>query len=669
MPRPYRYRLQRNHTSFVPRLMVFLDTETSRQESSDAASGWYNVFRLATASVVRFEQGHVVSRNTKRFSATGKVWEWLEALQSKHRPLWVFAHNLSFDFKILGGWDQLDGGAYTVGPIPGKGADPRVKGERSWLGKLVLERSPFFMYLMGRNGRVNFVDSYNYFPRSLAKVGAAHGLPKEEWPGFDSSEDSLFAYCERDVEVLENAVIGAIKRWWDTDQGVWQPTASSLALHSFQHQDPASAGGKLVTKIIFEEDAAAIRLERDAYIGGHFEAFYHGDISRKLSEAEQIFRRANAQDLPLEMGPIHHLDVNGLYPYIMSARHFPVRRIAKLIRPRVDEFTLAAASGNALAHVTIHSPDVCYPVKLTAGQCHCCGTFATTLCGPELGRALNLNHVKTVHYGILYEMEPIFKDWVLRWHAELVEARRDEDWTRAEFAKLMLVSLSGKWAQKSRRWVLRPKIAPVVRWGDWIQCDLDDDPVPGEDYPVRKFRAVAGYAQECVDEGIPRHCFPAISAFITSYGREYMRHLRSLCPERSIYYQAADSLIARPSAFEALVDNGHVSPDLLGKLKVEGVYEDGSICSVNHYRIGSRLVVTGAYARAVRGEHGQLRGELWENIGSTLRSKPDRRVYVSQIPLANPRPHYKATPTKSGWTIPFNLDAGDVRVKRVDFRV
>src|SRR5271165_5695729 len=122
-------------------------------------------------------------------------------------------------------------------------------------------------------------------------------------------------------------------------------------------------------------------------------------------------------------------------------------------------------------------------------------------------------------------------------------ARRQGDRLEEAFCKLILNSLSGKWGQRSRRWVLRPNRVPLQRWGTWYEVSQPDNPIEGEVPITRCYRGVAGKTQELVTDGIPRHCFPAISAFICSHGRERLRFLRNACPPRSVYYQAVDSLL------------------------------------------------------------------------------------------------------------------------------
>src|SRR5271165_2310902 len=176
--RPYSRRLDRNHTTRLPRKLVFVDTETNRVDLAGDGSRWANTFRLCCATFVRLEDGQSKLRYKKRFSSTADWWLWLESLQNPYTPIWVYAHNLAFDWRILGGWDQLDSGDYTVGPAVIAGRDSSNPKSRPWVGQMVLESTPFYLYLLGKRGRVNFVDSFNYYGRSLKSIGETQNRPK-----------------------------------------------------------------------------------------------------------------------------------------------------------------------------------------------------------------------------------------------------------------------------------------------------------------------------------------------------------------------------------------------------------------------------------------------------------------------------------------------------------
>src|SRR5271166_4135535 len=410
--RPTARWMDRNHTTRLPRKLVFFDTETSKIVHSGPGKRWSNVFRLCCATYVRLEEGRIAYRSQQRFASAAQFWSWLEYLQSIHSPVWCYAHNLAFDWRILGGWDQMDDGSYTVGPLRLTGREATDPKSRLWTGQMVLERSPFYLYLHGKRGRVNFVDSYNYFGRALKDVGEVAGVPKGEWPGWDASTETLFAHCDNDVAILERAILSAMLSWRQWDCGVWQPTASSLSMHSFQHQHKDSFGGRLLTRILLDDDEAAIALEREAYMGGHFEAFYHGRIVEPEMRTIDLYGEQFVLPPLCPVGPIHHYDVTGLYPSVMRDYSYPVRRIAAMNNPDLAWLYGRRGNGNLLATVTLETMTETYPVRLPNGQCHCLGKFTTVLCGPELDRALNNGHVVECHSAIQYEVLPIFMEWV-----------------------------------------------------------------------------------------------------------------------------------------------------------------------------------------------------------------------------------------------------------------
>jgi hypothetical protein len=135
-----------------------------------------------------------------------------------------------------------------------------------------------------------------------------------------------------------------------------------------------------------------------------------------------------------------------------------------------------------------------------------------------------------------------------------------------------------------------------------------------------------------------------------------------------VYYQAVDSGLCDTRAVESLSSAGLLGESELGLLKCVGVYPDAEIISVNHYRIGDRVVATGRYARSIRGPDGALRAEVWEDIASSLAKKPDATVGVSQTTLTERQSNYKGIPLSNGWTIPFHLSEDHQTPIVYDFR-
>lgn len=650
---PRVFRLKRNHGTRTPTTIVLLDVECWRTIVSKRTGHERLTFRLGCATRVRLEQGKPTRRGQLRFTEMAEFWDWLESLQSPHRPVYVFGHNLQFDLKQLGFWQRFAAGEYVVGPIEGGGADPRLKGKRSWSGRMILEARPFYMYLMGRRGRVNFVDSFNFWPESLAKLGDKIGHTKGQVDFENVTDAKLFEYCEQDVSILEQAVVGMMTKWAALDSGCWQPTAAAMAMHSYMHLAPSDGTDEHTYPIVFDRREEAFALERSAYYGGHFEAFYVGPIKEwgAVKALKRKWPKGHVE--PLESSPIHYLDVHGFYPAMMRDHLFPRRRICLIPEPSLDTLRESVETNGCIAYVTIRSPENTYPRKHEEHQVHGRGRFMTALAGPELARAVRAGDVEQVHALAVYEMAPLFRTWVDHWHGRLRAARADGDLIEAEFCKLILVSLTGKWAQHGTRWEDRP--------GHWSQQDFGiwyiQEPAPTAQDPDgctwRVMRSLCGHVQEKVEGIEPIHSFPAISAFITAYGREWMRHVRSLCPPRSVWYQAADALLCDARAAFTIHQHGLIGDKELGKFQVKGVYDDAEIYGINHYRLGDKWTRSGLWGKAIEGKRGQFYAELWQGIDSVLKGDIEAKTDIVRTPLAQQRGVPKGIIGADGWSEPF----------------
>lgn len=626
--RPRKRYLKGNAGTEGPTSLLFFDTESYQPKPVPGANRQEMTLRLWVAAYVRREGDSFREPVYHRGRTGPEFWALVERLSDWRKPLWAFAHNLPHDLTQLGWWDQLETWRWTAGPVE-RQPDPETgKTPRPWRGRLCLEGRPTFLVVRGRRGVLKLVDTGNYWPQKLDQVGARYGLPKLDMPAWDAPDEDWWRYCTRDVDVCRVAVTNLMTWWLKEDCGVFQMTAPSLAMRHFQHTCDRRAKDGQAVNIVLEDDSPARPIERASYMGGRIEPFYVGQVRER----------------------VYKLDCNSLYLAVMRGELYPRKRVRRLLDPTPHSLARHLSAFAAVADVLINTGPSweSYPTKGDGLQVHQCGRFWTTLPTPELVRALANGHVERVGECHLYSVAALFREWADYWYARKLDARKRADQGEEEFAKLVGLSLSGKFGQRGEWWVDAPERAPRLAWGLTFRKDY----VRGVQV---QYRYVAGHTQKKVPGQEPGNAFPAISAHVTSYARELMRRAFAVMPERSLLYTATDSIITTEPGYRALVRAGWVDPEELGKFRLEDVYESAEICGPNWYRVGDRWTVSGLHGRCSHGPNGEAIVEVWDHLPSMLHTNPGGRCGINRVELRALRPTHKNAPAGDGWRRPFRV--------------
>lgn len=642
------FTIRPNHGTEIPSSHIFFDTETISDGTLETLKTESLRLRLGCAKYVRLEKGQQTRVKEMSFETVEPFWQFVEDCQSEERPLWVWAHNLPFDLNIARFWQQLEDNAYEVGIVPASRFVGRLKRKSDFAGFMCLSGQPTIIKALGRRGVVTFLDLFNYLPMTLAQIGESLNFPKGKWPGNDTDDDTLREYCRNDVNVLAEAVIRLLTTWEKEDCGIWKPTASMLAMTSFRHLAKRTEDNKCYYAITPVREPEADLLERESYFGGWVECFYKG---RVVKENQKKVRTENGTYLDCEQlprGPIYQLDVQSCYPYVMRQQLFPTYRTHFWSFCSLSKFGALAASGNAIARVLLDSPDVLFPVRHQGVIHYVRGRFWTTLAGPELKRAFDGGFIREIRETARYELAPIFDEFVDYWWGRKLRATESGDKFDLVFSKMILNSLSGKWGQGGKHWKDCPLVTSPQDWGEFSRQFERDG-------PRYLLRAVAGNSQIQVDGKIPEWGMPCISAFITSYAREYMRKIIGICPPNSIFHVATDAILCDQRAYTALLDADMIQSSVMGKLALEAIYDDGDFRGQNSYRVGKRIVHAGNWGKAKEVEKDRWAYDSWQTLATTLQTRPDGSVKIERIGIEQEQPTSKGIFQASGWSVPYTL--------------
>ncbi len=638
-------RIRANKSTSQPQTLIFVDTETRAEITPDRPGERLEKFRLGVAIHVRLEGGRPTRREVFRFGSTDQFWSFAGSYLARHRPINMWAHNAGFDCAQLGLLERIESQefrlAWQVRQKPNPDRSPRPP--KIVKGVVCLDDPPTILTCRHISGSLlKVVDTLNFWRTSLAELGKSVGLDKLPMPDRDDPDRLWYDYCQRDVEILERCVLQLLAWHREHDLGMFRATAPACAYGAWRHRFKK-------VDVILHDEAPVKKLERAGYYGGQLEVYYLGEVSPASNGTSGWLREAAEWGKCKPTGPVHKLDVTSLYPHVMSRNRYPAKLLRWSICADGEGCSIDRLDFTHIARVRIDSPDETYPYRVKGQTLFCRGKFWTVLAGPELQRAIDLDHVTAVGSWARYDLEDLFSRyvdyfWQLRYMA-MLSGRTIE----AGLCKLFLNALYGKFGQRNSQWLDRPGMVAPIPWGHWVDVDCENKKVSG-------YRAIGWNCQQQVERTEHANAFPAIAAFVTAHGREYMRQLRLACGQGNYYYQGVDSLYVSPSGLRRLQECDCVRDETLGLLRLEETAESAEFMGHNHYRFGGREVIASIRSTAKRITGGTWEQDEWDHLSATIERGPGNGVRVRRVTRTLSGSFTRGTLDQFGWVSPLRVN-------------
>lgn len=587
-----------NHCSYRPRRIIFFDTETRPLIDPNDSSRVYNILRVGNAVFGRYSNGELTHRRDCTFYEPAGFWSFVAEQQSPRDTLWIVAHNLLFDLRIVRFDELFMQSDYLVDSPRAKRTEQRGKGVVSAGRPLaVLDDPPVIIGMRHRltGSRLVCVDSFNWHKYSIAKLGEMISVPKLTMPTDDADEWQWLRYCRRDVEILEKTFCLLLKWCDDNKYGMFRYSAAGQAMSAYRHRF-------MHHKIITHDDAQVKQLERKSYFGGRSDVFRCGNYS----------------------GNFHQLDVNSLYPSVMRNNLFPTKLSRWEVRAEFLQLAPAINFANSIMEVVVNSPIERFPVRHNDRPIYAVGSFRCVLAGPELQRAISSGYVS--HYGTWaeYEVAPIFDDYVKHFWGLRQQYKRDNNVVMDSLAKMMLNTLYGKFGQLAPEWQDVPDKIAEEPWFTWAAYDCQND-------QVIEYRSIGWHVQKKVNREESSRSFPAISSFVTAYGRERMRQLRQTAGENNVWYQAVDSLIVNQIGNDKLQAAGEIMSGELGRMRLLRSADNINVLGVGDYSVGEHNVMVGRRKNAIIYADGSWSQAQFDGPGSLFTGTTRNHLCVQTI--------------------------------------
>ena len=565
--------LKHNIRSENPSQCIFFDTETTDQQlTSDTKQ---LVLKFGVACFIRKRpNGKWTTGVWYEFTTPDEFWQWVDSQVKPKHKTYLFAHNLVFDMTVTNGFTIL----------------PKLQWK---LIKAIIDDPPTILNYRKGKASICLLDTFNWFHSSLAALGDAIGYPKLPMPSETDSSESWRIYCRQDVTILREAMMAYMTFVNTNDLGNFQMTQASQAFSAYRHRF-------MHHRILIDSNDRALSLARSAYYGGRTEAFYLGE----------------------KTGDFYLLDVNSMYPFVMSIHNFPSFLRSVYSRVRSDELAEILEDSLAIADVTVDVSDPYLPLRADKDLLFPTGQFRTVLATAELERAYHNHDILKVHRVAIFEGQPLFAEYVDTMYRLRQEYKRVGNLPFEYLCKLMLNSLYGKFGQTGRIYQdERQTESPEVKsWEEW------DVPT----HSFIKYRQFGGLIQTYKNEGESFNSHPAIAAHVTSYARIWLWKLIETAGRDNVYYCDTDSLVVNKAGYDILSQLYLGSS--LGELKLERQFSTLTIHSPKDYVFGGITKIKGIRKQAVEESPGTFRQERFGKFKSMVQSGDlDRMLVTSHV--------------------------------------
>lgn len=627
---------QRSH----PTDLFFFDTETVGRVVNNGRKTLAHELRTWVACHTTYTDGSGWSSEWATGDSKDGFWAFFASCLPAKNTLHCYAHNIGFDLTILDIWGIIEGGHFKLrySTIKEEGQPDKV------LSFSVIDDPPTILDLTIPEipSKATFVDTLNYWRCKLADVGDSVGTPKYPMPSADDADWEWTKYCQRDVEIIRDAVCGLIDMWRSEELGRFRNTAAGLSYEAFRHRF-------LSHDILVHDNADVLTLERDAYYGGMVQCRFVGQVGDFVFDREFSQRALLPFPHSTLRGVVYELDINSAYPSQMANRRYPTKLVGVDSNPSPATVLSELQTRSAVARCLIDTDRRTYPKRDGIQVRYVSGRFWTALCGAELAYAIRHGDVSRISEVAYYEDGYVLRDFVDHFWGRRSRAKNERQKAVAELYKLLLNSLYGKFGQRSGGWVYEPNSPSPQAWG----CFCDTDRYTHE---WREYRAVGWNTFIRKDRGETNDSCPIISAYITAYARTYLRELMTCAGEREVYYCDTDSLFVSDAGYSNLIAGGYIDPAALGKMKLVAAHEYCEFRGLKDYSTSTAMVVAGIKKTASWNVDRTATQPEFQRLRSIVAMRPHGVVYVEDVTKPIGHVHIQGKVGKDGWVIPHRIE-------------
>ncbi|MCJ7648209.1 MAG: hypothetical protein MUP85_06320, partial [Candidatus Lokiarchaeota archaeon] len=444
-------------------------------------------------------------------------WDLIDRFNYKKKRLYVFAHNMAYDYTIL----KID--SYL--------SDRDLKIDMRVIDSVFIIKC----------GSLLFLSSTNYYRNSLKDLGEIFGLSKMESPDFETVGDrELMVYCERDTRVLAHIIKSHVAFVYDKDLGNFKPTIAGQSWTAYTHRF-------MKDDLLVHNYSKILKMEKQSYRGGRCEAFKMGEFK-----------------------DIYCLDINSMYPYVMKEFEYPTKLVSSKVivnnsiqdlKDTLEDGKFALCDCNMVLKKSVIAckrDKLIFPVGKVR-QVITSPEVEYLLDNPDCGRIVKVNKL------VSYSKAKIFSDFVDYFYYEVRKKTKNK--AEEAMSKVILNSLYGKFGQHNSFSPILVEDKKLVKMYLNIMKDTGSFEVSigvGEKY-VKLGEKLYHVKNEST--GFARDSIPIIASAVTSYARIMLYKTMKKAGIKNVHYCDTDSVFVNRKGYENLKDD--IDANKLGKLKLE----------------------------------------------------------------------------------------------------
>ena len=593
--------LKSTENSYSVNNILIVDTETNIENLNGEE---IQTFRLGYAIHI-YKQNNGWTKTHYEINSINDFWSLLDKIKWDKTKLWIFAHNMAFDYTIL----KID--SYLA--------------SRNLEIKLRVVESSLFIV---KADNLIFLSSTNYYHESLKELGEIFELSKMKSPDFKScTDEELKPYNKRDTEVLEKIISKHIEFIKNNDLGCLQITIAGQAFAAYRHRF-------MQHELLVHTYKDILDLEQESYRGGRSEAF-------KLGKFKEIYK----------------LDVNSMYPFVMRENIYPIKPVFSTLLKNVNINMLQKAILNnkfILAECNIKLYEPIIGCKRNKKLIFPIGNIKQAITNPEIKYILenpNSGTIISINKYIEYDAANIFKTYVDFFYKIKTESKNNAIKT---MAKLFLNSCYGKFGQRTGSTQtlitdinLIKEITSYMKFSNTLE----------HREPGHKYLNLGGFIYDIGKRTtLSKNSIPIIASAVTSYSRILLYNLINIANKNNVLYCDTDSLFVNKKGYNNLKKSNKIDTKKLGKLKLEEI-GNCQIFGAKDYIFNKTIKLKGIKHDAEKLNDGSYKQYQFQTKNTKYaRGTPDGIVIVAPIIKHLSREYNKGIVDKDGVIHPYYLN-------------
>lgn len=653
-------RLRKNDDVTIPGTVICVAVATVSEPDAINPRNQIHRLRCGAAIAGRMEDGKWTREKSVKFTDAVTFWEWANCRRQSGKPCWIFCHDASKFLTLTGLLSALSSSEFSLSRSPATSSAniARLKsGKRPkppQPGLMIDADPPTAIVCFHRSGwRLTILDLRNYWDKTLPQLSRlVSRLPPATVPSAAPLDEHEVA-CQCAAETIRDCVVRLC--CWHKSQamGVFGMTVASMALSGFRHRWMQHAIE--VTALQSDRD-----FERRAYFNGRTEPLWIGRVASGVYIPPPGVPHERQFFGACPCGPFHLVDARSFYGAVGTFQSLPVRCVEEGDGwPDADGIS-EPLGGDYLAEIALDSQDFEFPIRFGTSVRFARGRFTTVLCGPELQRAVDSGAVVSVGHWRRYELEPIFRGYAVGLWMEREAAEGRGDLLTAALIKGLLARLHGKFLQRDHRWQIMPGLEAPGPWRKWHVCDKET----GE---RRNYRSVGMTVQLERPAGDKPHTFPAVAAWVTAWGREYLRSWQNIAGAGHVFYLSTDGLIVDDVGRQNLERAGIIGDYGIGSCRVTESSNEMAVYAANHFSIGNKVALAGVPETCIDRKGDFVRYYTTASLAQKIVHVPDSTytAFEQRAFLDRSREHQRLT--AGGWLKPVILNEGSLSWRNCEF--